>query len=304
MRIRPALPLLWALTFALACPSDDKADNKPKTDSTPAKEPVAKVDPSLEVEEGDPPVDGPVPPDTNMVFYTVEGGLYPLACFDKDKKALLSGRACLEMAKEGAEVRLSSIDAEYNRVAGATVEPQCLAGSGKQIALNVEGISTGAQFVFATWPRSAMNIVKVVPEESTDPYEARVSDEEAIALKKAIGSAGSGELGVHQVAEIDVDGDKEKEKVYSVFIPDPKVNEQYVWSGLLLAMGGDLSKLTVIEKSKTKRDVFELKGVLDIDGDNVGELWMRLVFEEGGGDRIVDLVDGKPVPVTKWTCGA
>jgi len=87
-------------------------------------------------------------------------------------------------------------------------------------------------------------------------------------------------------------------------VPDPKVLEQYKWSGAFLAEGGSLDKLTLLEKSKTKKDVFEVRGSLDLHGDKVHELWMRLVFAEGAGDRIVKLKGGKPDPVSKWSCGA
>jgi hypothetical protein len=113
-----------------------------------------------------------------------------------------------------------------------------------------------------------------------------------------------GELTAHQVAEIDVDGQDPKEKVYAVYLPDPASSEQYSWSGIFLAKGGDLDQLQLLEKSTTKRDVFEVRGTLDLDGSGPAELWMRLVFEEGGGDRVVQLEGDTVNPLGKYSCGA
>ena len=260
---------------------------------------------SLSVAEGDGGVDGPVPPDTSMVFFSVEGALYPLACFDKDSGSLKSGNDCLKMVKPGEAVRVASHDSQYNKTAGEPVEPQCMAGSGKKVAVGVEGITEGADFLYGTWPPSGIKIVGEVDPDSNTPRSARLDDDEKaklIAAVKAAGGAAKDELKAHQIA--DVKALTDKDKVYSVFVPHPTLPEQYTWSGIFLAEGGDLDKVTLLEKSKTKKDVFEVRGWMDLDGDKTNELWMRLVFEEGSGDRIVSLKGGKPSPVGKWSCGA
>ena len=295
-----------ALTLA-GCPKEEEPK---KDDSKEAKKDDTKKDGegddagSLMVAEGDGGVDGPVPPETSMVFFGVEGALYPLACFDKASGKLESGDACLKMVKVGDDVRVASHDSQYNKKAGEPVEPQCMAGSGKKVAIGVEGITEGADFRYGTWPPSGIKIVEEVDKESTAPSRAHVSDDERAKIEAAIKAAGGStgdELKVQQVA--DVKGLTDHDKVYSVYVPDPKVMEQYKWSGAFLAEGGDLDKLTLLEKSKTKKDVFEVRGWMDLDGDGTRELWMRLIFAEGAGDRMVKLKGGVS-PIGNWSCGA
>jgi hypothetical protein len=311
MRSVPSLLGILCLSLVACDRGGDDPPKKPVDEAKKADETKAEPDKkdegeaSLKVAAGDPPVDGPVPPETSMVVFSIEGALNPLGCFDKDKGQMLGAEACLDLVPEGAEVRLSSIDSEYNKIAGPRVEPQCLIGSGKTVAIEVEGITEGAQFVYGTFPRSAMKTVRFVEDKTLDARRIRLSDEEKQKLSAAAGGGLTPEtIEPHQVAEVDVYGDGSKDKVYSVFAPDPRVSEQYRWSGVFLAKGGSLGALTLLDKSTTKRDVFEVRGTVDLDGDGKKELWMRLVFEEGAGDRIVAL-DGKSAkPLGGWSCGA
>ena len=258
---------------------------------------------SLKVATGDEGVDGPVPPDSSMVFFAVEGALLPLACFDKDKGKVESGDACLDLVPKDGTLRVSSIDSEYNKPVGERVEPDCTAGSGKKNALAIEGMSDAANYKFGAWPPSGIKIVKLVSDESLDDASLQLSDDEKTALGKAIGRDGAG-IEPHQIAEIDADGSDKKDKIYSVYIPDPKVVEQYAWSGILIARDGDLANLVLLETSKSKKDLYEVKGTLDLDGDKKPELWMRQVFAEGSGDRLTKVTEKGADPIGKWSCGA
>lgn len=298
--------MLWALACgcALSLPAckKEKEDNRPKTDL-----PAEPGEASLQVAAGDPPVEGPVPPEVSMVFFTVEGALYPLGCFDAEKKKILSGEACLAMVPEGSDVRLSSLDAEYNKKAQGRVEPQCLIGSGQTIAVGVEGITEGADFVYATWPQPAMKQVKPVSHDTTSPSATQLDEattQKLLAAIKAAGGPAEGEVRAQQIAEVEVDGDEGTERIYAVYVPHPQRSEQYAWSGAFLAPEGTADELVLLEESKTKRDVFEIRGVVDLDGAAPYELWSHLTFEEGGGDRLLQLRDGKVSPLGGWTCGA
>lgn len=304
MRTPSSSVILWVLAAALVggCKKDEK-----KEDAKPTKaEPEDEGEPTLQVAVGDEDVPGPVPPDTSMVFYTVEGALLPLACFDQKAGEIKTGKPCLAMVESGTEVRVTSTDTSVNKPVGEPTEPQCLAGEGKEIALAVEGITEGANFKYGAWPPSALKVVKYVPDSSTRPENTQLGEDETSTLMAAVQKAGGkgDELKAHQIAEIDVDANDTKDKVYAVFIPHPKLSEQYAWSGTFVAMDGDLENLVLVEKSQSKKDVFEVKGTLDLDGDGSRELWVRLVFEEGGGDRIYRMTDGKAEPIGKWSCGA
>jgi hypothetical protein len=307
------LPKMIAMALALgvvpACKKKDEAKDDEKAEAKADADEEApggdEGEPTLMVAEGQDAVDGPVPPETSMVFYVIEGALLPIGCFDKEQGKLLSGAPCLTMVSAGEEARLSSLDSAFNRPVGEPTEPHCMAGSGRKVALAVEGITEGANFKYAAWPPSALKIVHWVPEDTMDRRATRLGDDEIEKLRAAMGRHGGrgDEVVAHQVAEIDVDDDGKKDKVYSVHIPHPTLSEQYNWSGIFWAKNGDLDDLVLLEQSRTKRDVFEVKATLDLDGDGTNELWLRLVFAEGAGDRIVQMKGGKPSALGAWTCG-
>ena len=273
----------------------DSKDEKKAGDDGPGEN-------DMKVAEGGSGVDGPVPPEASMVFFAVEDAMLPLGCYDKDKKTLAGGKACLDMVEDGAEVRLASHDSQYNRKSTGRVVPDCLAGSNKKVALGAEGITGGADFFYASWPPSGIKIVKEVGKETMELNALTLSDDEKAKLAKAIPA--SGDVQAHQVAKIDLDGNDTPDKFLSVFIQDPKMAEQYKWSGAFFAPDGNLDDLTLIAKSKTKRDVFEIRGFLDLDGAGLSEIWVRLNFDEGAGDRLFQ-IDGKSAKgLGSWTCGA
>ncbi|MCX4239992.1 hypothetical protein [Paraliomyxa miuraensis] len=302
-----AMSLLGAL-FVGACDKGDdgakdtkeaKGDAKAKGDDKAAGD---EGEPTLKVADGDQGVEGPVPPDTSMVFFQVEGALLPLACFDKDKGTLAAGTGCLDLVPAGAEVRVSGGDQAFNKKVADRIEPRCLAGSGKKIALDAEGLTGGAEFTFGAWPPSALKIVELVPEDSTSPAATGLDDETKAKIAKLVPS--KGELTAHQVAEIDVDGNDEKDGIYSVFIPHPSMPEQYTWSGVFLAPDGNLDAMVLLAKSQSRKDVFEVLGALDVDGKDARELWVRMIYEEGAGDAVVQISGTEAKPLGAWSCGA
>jgi hypothetical protein len=309
MRTFPKMiAMLVALSLGSACKKDDdkKDDAKAeaKADAGDEKAEGDEGEASLVVAEGEDAVEGPVPPETSMVFYVVEGALLPIGCFDKEQGKLLSGAPCLQMAPAGEEARLSSVDSAFNRSIGEPTEPQCMAGSGRNVALSVE-VSDSANFKYAAWPPSTLKAVKWVPEDTTSPRATRLADDESEKLLAAMRKHGGrgDEVRAHQVAEVDVDVDGKKDKVYAVFIPHPTLSEQYNWSGIFWAKDGDLDNLVLLEQSRSKKDVFEVRGTLDLDGDETNELWLRMIFAEGAGDRILQIEAGKPKALGAWTCG-
>lgn len=309
------LPVLLAsscLALAACGKKDDgsKADPK-KADAkaAPAKADAKAADPgepSLKVADGAANDPGPVPPETSMVFFTVEGSLLPLACFDKEAGAIKSGAACLGLVAAGQEARVSSGDTSAVVKVGEPAEPLCTAGDGKKTALAADGVSGGANYVWAAWPRSAFKTVDAIAASTVKAEGEPLAEAERTAMEAAVKKAGGrlgGDLLAHQIVEVQTTKDR-KDKIFSVFVRDPKVTERYLFSGLFAAVGGDLGNIVQLEKSRSKQDVFEIRGSTDLDGNGTRELWVRIVFEEGGGDRLVQF-DGKaPAPIGKWSCGA
>jgi hypothetical protein len=297
-----------SLSFALpGCKSDSDAgkDADAKDAKDDGKEAKAEAEAedagSLKVATGDEGAEGPVPPETSMVFFSVEGALLPLACFDKAGGKVLSGTKCLDLVPAGAQGRLSSIDSQFNKPIGERTEPQCTAGDGAKTAFAVEGITEGANFKFGAWPPSALKVVTPILDDTMEGESIQIGDDEKAKLVAASGK--TGELTVHQVAEFDLDGNGKKDKSYSVYMPDPKVIEQYAFSAMFVAPDGNLDALIEIDRSKSRKDVYEIKGVLDLDGDGTQELWVRQVFTEGSGDRIVKVAGGKVSAIGNYSCG-
>jgi hypothetical protein len=312
------LPVTVCLSFGLAlmaCAGGDKKDGKAdgKADgkgsaTTDAKADAKAEDPgeaSLEVAAGDEVDEGPVPPDSDMVFFGIEGALLPLACFKQEGAKLMTGKDCLGLVKAGEEVRVGSASTTHVTKVGEPVEPLCMSGSGKKLALAGEGIGEGATVEFGAWPRSTYKAITVVDEDSMSPSKVVLDEEQSGKLAAAIGKAGANGEGVeaHQVAKLDVNGSgKDDDLFFSVFVPGS--SERYKFSGAFLAMDGDMDKLVLIEKSRSKEDVFEARATVDLNGDGTRELWIRMVFPEGAGDRLVNVASGKPEALGKWSCGA
>jgi len=305
-----ALRMLLVGAFALgpACnrgDKDDKKDEKKAADAKTDAKTDAKADEkgedSLQVAEGDAAVEGPVPPETSMVFFTIEGALLPLACFDKDKKKVLAGDDCLAMVPPGTDVRVASKFSSFNKKAGDKTTPTCLAGEDKKNAIAVEGITAGADFVYATWPPSGIKTVTRAPDEASKPEKTRLGDTEKQKLLGA--SKVDGEIVGNFTWEVDVDADGKADKLFGVSVPNPAFPEAHKWSGLVLAKGGSLDDLVVIESVKNKPDVFEARGLVDIDGDKKSEIWVRRTSEDGSaGERLHRIGTGDGIG--KWTCGA
>ncbi|MEM9462621.1 MAG: hypothetical protein AAGF11_51210 [Myxococcota bacterium] len=304
------LPIVATLALtASACDNKDEGgkgkDEKGAKSKTPKKadEPAGdEGEPTLQVADGDQGAEGPVPPETSMVFFQVEAGLIPLACFDKDKGTLAAGTGCLDMVPADGMVRVSGGDQAFNKKVGERVEPRCMVGSGKKVALGAEGLTGGAEFTFGAWPPSALKILKTVSGDSTSPAQTQIDDDTKAKLAKKVPA--KGELTAHQVAEVDIDGNDKKDEIYSVFVPHKTMLEQYTWSGVFLARDGNLDDLILLAKSKSRKDVFEVLGVLDVDGTGTRELWVRMIYEEGAGDAIIQLQGDAPKQLGKWSCGA
>lgn len=306
------LPAFGALALlAAACDKGSDESGKDDKSKTEAKAKDGKADgggaagddgePTLKVAEGNAGEDGPVPPNSSMVFFQVEGALIPLACFDKDKGTVSAGTGCLSLVPAGAEVRVSAGDEAFNKKVGERATPTCLDGSGDKDALSAEGLTGGAEFTYGAWPTAALKLVTLVSEDSTSPRATQLDDDTKAKLAKAVPA--TGEITAQQVAEIDVDGDDKKDGIYSVFIPHPKVQGEYAWSGVFLMPDGNLDAPVLITHSPTGKHVFEVLGTLELDGKGERELWIRMVYAEAAGEAVFQL-DGKGAkPLGKWSCG-
>ncbi len=304
LRVVPctAALLTLALTSAglLACKSEEKpAEEKKADDKKP--EPLPEPDPEPAVPEID--LSGPLPPETSAVFFSVDGALLPLACFDKDKKELRGGKGCRSLVAEGSEIYMASSFGKktLEKTGAGTKQSIC----GDEDALPTPQLDAGGAFDWASYPKSlARNVVQIDPKTWSD-YGAMLSEEETAAVQAVIQAARKveGNFVSKQKATADIDGDGKDELFISAVIANAK-EDGNLYSGLFMAPGGDLSKLVLLEKPKKDNDVIRLRGVVDLDGDGKRELWTSITFDGGNGDHVVRLVDDKAEPLAGWTCGA
>jgi hypothetical protein len=311
-------PALFSALACLAlggCPSDDKkGDEKAekKDEKKEEKKEDGKLEPMEAADDGDaklPELDlsGPVPPETNAVFFAVDGAMIPLACFDQKSGKLDAGKACLKMVEKDQEVLLSS---EYGRALDKVGDPKnalCEVGD-TPTSLGTPALDSGQTYEWATWPKSLGTKAEQTKSDTKSDTATALSDDEKAKLTEAVlakkPGAEKGELRCNQKASLDIDGDGVPETFFSVLVAHPTSPDRSLFSGLYMAPGGDLGQLKLIEFSKRDLDVLTIRGAVDLQGDGNRELWVGLTFDGGSGDRIVVLDGDKATPLGKWTCGA
>lgn len=304
--VAPLALVAWSLVGSTGCPQSPKED--PPQAAEPTPEP-AKVEPMAPDPALRPELDlsGPVPPETSAVYFAIDGALVPLACFDAAGKRLLGGAACAAVVPEHAEVVLWA-------PAGRAVEPVtgrrralCEFDDAKETAYATRATEDGQQFDFATWPKSVGPTVWLAGAKAQAAKALELTDEESAALAKAIdangGRSSAGPVRLVQRAVVDLDGDGADDVLFSAAIDDPRDSERQAYAGLFLAPGGDLSKLTLLERTR-RNDLLYVRAAVDLDGSGTRELHIGLTYDGGSSDRFGVLEGGKLRFLGPWTCGA
>jgi hypothetical protein len=252
-------------------------------------------------------LDGPRPPEVSAVFFGVNGALIPLACYDAAAKKMRGGAECGKLAASGSEVYLASETGALLDSVGAPKNALCEIGS-EPTSLSSSILDTGAAYDFATWPRPFGALVRQIPIKTTVPKTAALDDSEktaVLALLEKLVKGAKGELRSNQKVKMDVDGDGQEDWLASVTMLHPSEPDQTLFSGVLFASGGDLSKIIVVDASQRRmQESLIYRGLVDLNGDGKNEFWLSISFEGGSGERIVALEGGKPMPLGKWSCGA
>ncbi len=318
LKLRP-ISLVPASLFAVALAAGPiacggKSDDAPKEEKAEEAKPeeakpVEKRDPdtSLDKVVAGPDLSGPVPPESDMVFFTIDGALIPVGCFNKEKGKLGAGKECLALAPKGADVYLKSSYSEEIDAIGEPKSALCEVGVKTPTSLSTPKTDSGAAFDWAVSPKSGARNVVAVSAETWDDGAIKFTDDEQKALAAAIAKISRKtkdlETKLHQAASIDLNGDGKDERVFSAYVVNPRDTARYLFSGLFVADGTDLGTMLLVVKTKTNSEMFKLKAAADLDGDGNHELWVNAAFDEGGGDRMYvrkgDSFDG----LGKWTCG-
>lgn len=283
-------------------------------------EPAAKAEPNQEAKapakepepESNEPVNidlsGPKPPEASATFFTVNGALMPIACYDAAHKELKGGPKCGAQVPANSEVYLGSETGQQLDKMGAKKNSLCEPADTSQ-SFGSAALDSGSSYDFGVWPRSTAALVNIIPARTQSPRKAKLDEAQTEAIKKVLvklaKTSNHGELQSNQKVEIDIDKDGKKELFISATLNHPRDPDQILVSGLWMAPGGDLGKLQLIDKARGRLpETVILRGILDLDGDGRSELWTTLLFDGGAGDRVYRWQGDKPSPLAKWSCGA
>ncbi|MEZ4382879.1 MAG: hypothetical protein R3A79_16205 [Nannocystaceae bacterium] len=312
--LKRLIPLVPALALALPIVGCKKGEEKQEEEKTSEAEPVkeAPADPrdpdtSLDKVVKGPDLSGPVPPETSMVFFTVDGALIPVGCFNKDKGKLAAGKDCLALAPKGADVYLKSQYSDQLDTIGEPKNALCEVGVAKPTSVATPATDSGAAFDWAASPKSAARNVVSVPADTWDDASIKFTDDEKKAVAAAIAAINDKtkdvETNMHQAASLDLDGDGKDERIFSAYVINPRDTARYLFSGVFVARGTAPETMILVDKTKTNSEIFKVRAAADLDGDGTFELWLNAAFDEGGGDRMYvwkgDTFNG----LGKWTCG-
>lgn len=304
-------PLLSSLTLSVALVSacggaggDKKDDKKDAKADAKAPEGDSKRNEATSLDKEVKALDlsGPVPPEASAVFFTVDGALIPIGCFDKDRKKLDGGKDCLKLAKAGDEVFVKSNSVEKLDKIGAPKSAMCQPGEDKPTSLGLPSVDAGETFEYAVYPKSVAPLVKRIDEATWGEAGRVASADEKTALLAA--AKLEGELQINQSVTFDVDGDGQPDKLFSVYQVSPKDSERFSYSGVLLQRGSEPGRWVAVQESRNDTETYTVRAFLDLDGDRSHELWVNAVLTEGaGGDRMLRLTKDGAEPLSKWSCG-
>ncbi|MDC0673292.1 hypothetical protein [Nannocystis radixulma] len=303
-------PLTFALVLAACGGAGDptkgaKADAKDtkvdaKTDPTDTKRnDSTSLDKAVQALD----LSGPVPPEATTVFFTVDGALIPIGCYDSAKKKLSGGKDCLALVKAGDDVYLRSNSVEKLDKVGAPKSSMCQPGEDKPTSLGIPSVDSGETFDYAVFPKSMGKLVNRADPETYSEKGRVASEDEKKALSELIKP--DAELQINQSVTFDVDGDTKPDKLFSVYVVNPKDSEKLSYSGVLLQRGSEPGKWVPLLESRNDTETYTVRAFIDLDGDKSQEVWVNAVLTDGGGgDRILQLKPGGGAePLAKWSCG-
>ncbi|MGB1698801.1 MAG: hypothetical protein ACPHRO_02525 [Nannocystaceae bacterium] len=315
--VLPLVPLLFGLSLQGCSGPTPKSDTGTKEDNptksassskvaTPPKdEPPVLPEPDPLPPEVD--LSGPTAPEVSTVFFSVEGAMIPMACFDHKSKKIKGGAVCSRLVSDGATVLLASesgqmldtIDGKRNALCEVRDTPT---------SLSTPGLAAGNTYSYGVFPKSLGRSVSVVSSSSESDRATKTSDELRDRMFAAVQASNpritKGQVRVSQRATHDIDGDGTPEEFLSVLVTRESNADKGLFSGLFQLAAEPKGAPILIEKGKGL-DVIRLRGSLDLDGDGVRELWLGLAYDGGNADRLyVRNKGGGYDPIGKWTCGA
>jgi hypothetical protein len=276
-----AMPLLGCKDPGAGSGQDAKTDDaapSPREQGpaeAPKDEPPALPEPDPLPPEVD--LSGATAPETSAVFFSVEGAMIPMACFDRGAKKIRAGTACLRLVADGATVLLASesgrmldtIQGKRNALCEVKDSPT---------SLSTPGLASGNTYTYGAYPKALGRSVSLVPASSESDRATEIDDELRDVLMAAVKTSNprvkNGRLRVTQRATHDLDGDGAAEEFVSVVVTREDNADKGLFSGLFRLSSTPGGAPSLIEQGKGL-DVIRIRGSLDLDGDTNRELWLR-----------------------------
>lgn len=302
----------------VACGKKEPAPSK-ETDAQKAAPPT-KAGPDARKPEAPPAVpepdplppevdlSGPSAPETSTVFFSVDGAMIPMACFDKPKKKLLSGARCLSLIADDATVLLASESGRALDTVKGKKNALCEL-SDRPTSLTTPGLDAGNTYTYAAFPKALGRSVLVVPSATESNRATQLDSSLSTRLLDAASgqsrtSLEGGRLRAAQRATLDLNDDGKKTEFISVIVSSTDDADKVLFSGLFALTGDGDATPQLLETAKGQ-DIVRVRGAVDLDGDGQRELWLGLTFDGGNADRIYTRDSkGNLTPLGKWTCGA
>ena len=242
----------------------------------------------------------PVTPHGRVFLAASEAGLTPIACHLAHVPKYSSGADCLALAPVGSELRLES--GERVKVTGTGM------GDCGGTALVVAASSPDALRGHAVGPADA-SFVEVVPP--TTPAEAAASAPDGLlarvaevaladhpALKDTKG------LQLLQLAQIDLDGDRQPEGLAAVMVPASEEDAPPAFAGLYLVPSAADARPRKLKGEPGSPLRYTVLGALDLDADGRPELWLNSYDDDGFAWSIEQVGTAALTELGRWRCEA
>lgn len=284
--MRAASPPI-SLLLVLVCPACGDA---PTPTPAPAKPVVALMETKPAA---------PVKPFGRVFMIAGETGLAPVACHEGHVPKFSNGEACMALVPVGSEVKL-----EAGALAKVTGTGTAACGGGPAVVVEATAEALRGH---ATAPADA-NFVEVLPP--TTPQEAARAAPELTASLAAQVLAEYPTLGdtktlqLRQLAEIDLDGDKQPERLASVTLPGADEDSGPAYAAIYLVPKEADARPRKLKGEPGKGEQYTILGALDLDADGKPELWLNSYDDDGFSWSIEQYGSALLTELGRVRCGA
>lgn len=285
MRALSLLMTSLLLTSLFAC---GEAKSPPAVASGPKLAPIETPAPAA-----------PVKPYGRVFLIAGETGLAPIACHEAHVPKFSTGADCLALMPTGSEVKLDAGLAVKVTGVGTAV---CGGGPAVVVAATPEqlrGHATApadASFVEVLPPMTPQEAAKAAPELTATLAALVLVEHPTLTDTKA--------LQLRQLAEIDLDGDKQPERLVSVTLPGADEDAGPAFAAIYLVPPEADARPRKLKGEPGLGVQYTILGALDLDADGRPELWLNSYDDDGFSWSIEQVGSALLTELGRVRCGA